>query len=58
MVKKTYKESRQKTDVLLLRFYPGERDRLLAFAKSKGFDNLSDWARMVLRDAAKMKPLQ
>ena len=55
MAAKRYKEARVKTDVLLIRFNPGEREMLLEFALSQGFSNLSSWARMVLRKAAKLK---
>ena len=45
-------ESRSKTDRLLVRFYPGEKEDLTKFAGSQGFEDLSSWVRFTLRQAA------
>lgn len=45
-------EHRRKTEALMVRFFPGERERLREAASAAGEDDLSTWVRKVLRSEA------
>lgn len=45
-------EKRLKTDVIPMRFEPGEKERFKDAAKVAGLDSVSTWLRMIARKEA------